>query len=84
MHARIAALREHHRSRLERLTLACATPQTAADILPVLFDRKFDDHHLLFAMGEGIAHLNYLMHRGHLRRIVNDSDNYQFQRVENS
>ena len=84
MHARIAALHEHHRSRLERLTLACATPQTAADILPVLFDRKFDDHHLLFAMGEGIAHLNYLMHRGHLRRSVNDSGTYQFQRMENS
>ena len=84
MHARIAALCEHHRSRLERLTQACITPQTAADILPVLFDRKFDDHHLLFAMGEGIAHLNYLMHRGQLRRIVNDSGNYQFQRMENS
>ena len=84
MHARIDALREHHRSRLERLRDACITPQTAADILPVLFDRKFDDHHLLFAMGEGIAHLNYLMHRGALRRIVNSNGNYRFQRTENS
>ena len=70
--------------RLERVTQACVTPQSAADVLPVLFDRKFDDHHLLFAMGEGIAHLNYLLHRGALRRFVNDSGNYQFQRVENS
>ncbi len=84
MHARIDALREHHRVRLDRLIEACVTPQSAADILPILFDRRFDDHHLLFAMGEAIAHLNYLMHRGQLRRIVNNNGNYQFQRVENS
>jgi len=82
MHARIAALHEHHRSRLERLTLACVSPQCTADILPVLFDRKFDDHHLLFAMGEGVAHLNYLMHRGILRRMTDDNGHYQFQRTE--
>ena len=84
LHARVDALREHHRVRLERLTAACVIPQSAADILPVLFDRKFDDHHLLFAMGEGIAHLNYLMHRGQLHRSVNNSGNYLFQRGENS
>ena len=83
MHARIAALHEHHRSRLERVTQSCVTPQSAADVLPLLFDRKFDDHHLLFAMGEAIAHLNYLMHRGVLRRLVNSSGNYQFQRTGN-
>ena len=84
LHIRVEALHQHHRIRLERLTEACATPQCAADILPVLFDRKFDDHHLLFAMGEAIAHLNYLMHRGTLRRSLSDSGNYHFQRVENS
>lgn len=83
MHARIEALREHHRSRLKRLGEACVTPQSAADVLPILFDRKFDDHHLLFAMGESIAHLNYLMHRGTLRRIEDNNGNYQFQRMEN-
>ncbi len=84
MHARIAALHEHHRSRLERLLAACATPQSAAAVLPILFDRKFDDHHLLFAMGESVAHLNYLMHRGTLRRIVNDAGHYLFQRTEHA
>jgi glyoxylase-like metal-dependent hydrolase (beta-lactamase superfamily II) len=83
MHARITALHEHHRVRLARLTQACVTPQSAADVLPLLFERKFDDHHLLFAMGEAVAHLNYLMHRGALRRLVNDSGNYQFQRTGN-
>jgi glyoxylase-like metal-dependent hydrolase (beta-lactamase superfamily II) len=82
MHTRIAALRDHHRTRLDRLAATCATPQTAAAVLPVLFDRKFDDHHLLFAMGEAIAHMNYLMHRGAVRRFVDSRGIYQFQRTE--
>ena len=79
LHARVDALHEHHRTRLDRLTAACVTPQAAVDVLPVLFERKFDDHHLLFAMGEAIAHLNYLMHRGTLRRFVNSGGTYQFE-----
>ncbi|MBM3341405.1 MAG: MBL fold metallo-hydrolase [Betaproteobacteria bacterium] len=81
LNARVDALHEHHRSRLERVMQACVKPQAAVDVIPVLFDRKFDDHHLLFAMGEGIAHLNYLMHRGQLRRTC-DGGYYQFQRME--
>ncbi len=82
LHARVNALREHHRTRLASVTEACATPQAAVDVLPVLFDRTFDDHHLLFAMGEGIAHLNYLMHRGTLRRTVDGGGVYRFVRAE--
>jgi hypothetical protein len=32
-------------------------------------------------MGEAIAHLNYLMHRGTLRRELDGSGHYRFQRV---
>ena len=82
LHARVNALREHHRTRLTSVTGVCATPQAAVDVLPVLFDRTFDDHHLLFAMGEGIAHLNYLMHRGTLRRTAGGDGVYRFVRAE--
>jgi glyoxylase-like metal-dependent hydrolase (beta-lactamase superfamily II) len=82
LHARVDALHEHHRTRLNSVIEACRTPQTAVDVLPVLFDRKFDDHHLLFAMGEGIAHLNYLMHRGTLRRSADRNGHYTFLRTE--
>lgn len=78
-HPRIQALREHHHSRLTRLLEVCREPRTAADVLPVLFQRKFDDHHLLFAMGESIAHLNHLMHQGKLRRL-DDGRCYRFVR----
>ena len=82
LHARVDALHEHHRTRLEKVTAACVIPQCAVDVLPVLFDRNFDDHHLLFAMGEAIAHLNCLMHRGVLRRSADSHGNYQFQHRE--
>ena len=82
LHARVDALHAHHRVRLDHVIEACAQPQAAVDVLPVLFDRKFDDHHVLFAMGEAIAHLNYLLHRGMLRRFVNGSGVYQYQSTE--
>jgi hypothetical protein len=39
----------------------------------VLFDREIPDpHQTMFAMGESIAHLNYLEHAGKLQRIEKD------------
>jgi glyoxylase-like metal-dependent hydrolase (beta-lactamase superfamily II) len=69
LHKRIAELREHHERRLERLLEGCAQPITAHDAIPLLFKRQLDDHQLMFAMGESIAHLHYLQHEGKVRRI---------------
>ncbi len=62
---------------------ACAqAPQTAADLLPVLFPRKLDLHQTTFAMGESIAHLNMLWHQGRLQRSRGDADGvYRFSKV---
>ncbi len=73
VHERIAELKRHHQSRLDRLVEVCERPATAAELLPHLFKRKFDDYQLVFAMGEAVAHLNYLMHRAALKRS-NDPD----------
>jgi glyoxylase-like metal-dependent hydrolase (beta-lactamase superfamily II) len=73
LHRRIAELHEHHEHRLERLLEACAQPITAFDALPLLFKRKLDDHQMMFAMGEAIAHLHYLQHQGRVRRIEDAS-----------
>ncbi len=71
--ARVNALQAHHRERCENLLRACATPRTAAELVPVLFDRAIDDaHQCFFAMGEAIAHLNYLEHR---RRVGRSEEN---------
>jgi glyoxylase-like metal-dependent hydrolase (beta-lactamase superfamily II) len=67
---RAAALHEHHRLRLDELLAACDHPASAADIVPVLFRRQLDDHQMVFAMGEAIAHLNHLLYQ---RRIVREA-----------
>jgi len=69
LHPRIAQLHSHHDERLARLLEGCAKPLTALEALPLLFKRKLDDHQLMFAMGEAIAHLHYLEHQGRVRRI---------------
>lgn len=58
----------HHRDHLERVLTACSEPKTAADMLSVLFRRSLDDHQIMFAMGESIAHLRHLEARGELVR----------------
>ena len=69
---RVAQLRSHHDARLEELLGAVAQapePVSAAQIVPTLFRRKLDLQQLFFAMGEAIAHLNYLWHAGRLHRV---------------
>jgi glyoxylase-like metal-dependent hydrolase (beta-lactamase superfamily II) len=73
LHPRIAQLHEHHVERLARLLEGCAEPLTAHQALPLLFRRTLDDHQLMFAMGEAIAHLHYLQYQGKVRRIVDDA-----------
>lgn len=69
LHRRIEQLREHHVHRLERLLAGCSMPITAHEALPLLFRRTLDDHQLMFAMGEAVAHLHYLAAQGKVRRI---------------
>ncbi|HEX9812743.1 MAG TPA: MBL fold metallo-hydrolase [Burkholderiales bacterium] len=80
LHQRLAQLREHHAQRFDIVLGACAEPRSAPELLPYLFKREFDAHQLSFAMGETIAHLNYLMHSKRLQRI-DETDRYRFVRA---
>jgi hypothetical protein len=60
LHTRIGQLVDHHRERLAEVVEACATPQSAADIVPLMFRRALDAHQLTFALGEALAHLHKL------------------------
>ncbi|NTV10697.1 MAG: MBL fold metallo-hydrolase [Zoogloea sp.] len=66
--ARVAQLQEHHAARCAELLAACQAPQSAGELLGTLFPRQLDTHQVMFAMGEAIAHLNYLALRGAVRR----------------
>jgi glyoxylase-like metal-dependent hydrolase (beta-lactamase superfamily II) len=78
---RVDQLREHHAARLAELEIAATTPKTAADIVPILFRRELDLQQRFFAMGEAIAHLNHLWHRGRLDRSVGDDGTIRFVRA---
>ena len=71
---RVAQLRTHHAARLDELSTATAAAGrigcSAAELLPVLFRRELDLQQRYFAMGEAIAHLNYLWRAGRLDRRV--------------
>ena len=69
LQARIRQLREHHDERLADTLKRCsAAPASAADLLPILFRPNLDLHQTTFAMGEAVAHLHALWHRGVLVR----------------
>jgi len=72
LHGRIASLREHHEERLELLVDALQIPQTATELLPMLFDRKLDKRQLMFAMGECLSHLKLLTNRGQIVEETRD------------
>ena len=80
LHSRITELEAHHRERCADLLDACVTPKSAAELIPVLFPREITDaHQTMFAMGEAMAHLNYLEQSGALTRVV-DTDRTRFIR----
>ena len=70
MRERVAQLEAHHAARLAELEAALGEPRSAAEVIPTLFRRELDEHQTFFAMGEAIAHLNYLMHTGALARSL--------------
>ena len=79
LHARIRQLHDHHRDRLAELLQACTeAPQSAADVLPLLFRRKLDLHQTTFAMGESVAHLHALWFAGQVRRTLHPDGIYRF------
>ena len=75
---RITQLQQHHEQRLAELCTACEKPRHATELLTVLFQRPLDIHQLFFALGEAVAHLNYLMHRGKLCRHLGEDGIYRF------
>jgi glyoxylase-like metal-dependent hydrolase (beta-lactamase superfamily II) len=81
LHTRVGQLAEHHRERLAEVVAACATPQSAADIVPIMFRRALDAHQLSFALGEALAHLHKLWFDGVLRRVATEDGVIRFQAV---
>jgi glyoxylase-like metal-dependent hydrolase (beta-lactamase superfamily II) len=70
---RLQALITGHEDDLALLETACSEqPQRSNELMHKLFPRKLRGYHIGLALGETIAHLNYLTHSGKLVRELND------------
>ena len=68
---RVEQLINHHQSALKRIQKYIdKTPKSAYDIFPVLFKRKIKNYELTLALGESVAHLNYLFKMGIIKKEV--------------
>lgn len=81
LRARALELRSHHRRHLEQLLEACREPRTASETLRVLFRRKLTGFHQVLAIGEAIAHLEYLARRGLLARLTDAEGTIRYARA---
>ena len=72
LHERIEQLTRHHEHRCDQIEAACRErAATCRELLPVLFRRPLDPHTMSFALGEALAHLNYMVAQG---RLVTEPD----------
>lgn len=78
---RIDELIHHHQERLDETLEACGKPISAIDLMAAMFKRPLDTHQLFFAVGESLAHLNYLRGEGLLVRELDAAGVYRFRRA---
>jgi glyoxylase-like metal-dependent hydrolase (beta-lactamase superfamily II) len=79
---RAADLRAHHRGQLARLIEACATPMNAHQCAGILFRRSLRGLHQFLALGEAIAHLEYLAGAGQLKRSTDAQGFIRYARAD--
>ena len=76
LHARLDYLAASQERSLDRLRKTLREPKRAVDVFVALFARGIDEKDgplLNMATGESLACLNYLMHRGEVRREINEA-----------
>ena len=61
---------------------ACATPQSGVELSAVLFNRRLDPMQASFALGETLAHANYLVADGRLEKQAAPDNGIQFRRAD--
>lgn len=79
--ARVEQLEAHHEERCDTLLAAMHNSCHAAELLSILFPRPLDTHQVMFAMGEAIAHFNYLASQGRVRRLEDNDGLIRFERI---
>lgn len=70
-HERLSQLIHEHDTGLDELRELCREPKRAIDTFSALFKGRVTGSNLMFATGESIAHLNYLLNTG---QMTHDTD----------
>ncbi|CAN5231551.1 MBL fold metallo-hydrolase [soil metagenome] len=80
---RIKQLTDHHEERCQMIAAACKdTPQTSAELVPVVFHKhKLDAHQTGFAAGELIAHVNHMLNQNRLTIVEQPDGVLRFKAV---
>jgi glyoxylase-like metal-dependent hydrolase (beta-lactamase superfamily II) len=84
LHARLRYLLDHHEDRMLACEEKCTEPQTAFDLLPVMFSRELDSFQTMLALGECMAHLHCLMNMGRLDRFLHEDGRYRYRSIDPS
>jgi glyoxylase-like metal-dependent hydrolase (beta-lactamase superfamily II) len=71
----------HHEQRFDLALEVCKEPATAADVMYQMFKRQLDAHQSRFAIGEALAHLNYLVDDGRMARDEDADGVWRFAAV---
>ena len=81
---RLQHLIDGHEQSLVKLEQACATPLRVIDTFELLFRNAVNRGTLIFATGEGFAHLNCLLARGRLKVDVDKQGVNHYRSVQNA
>ncbi|AKH69621.1 Zn-dependent hydrolase, glyoxylase [Spongiibacter sp. IMCC21906] len=76
---RLEYLIAHHEGHLAEIEKACKTEKCALDLLGVLFKRRLEVSQMTLAIGEAVAHLNFLVQEGRLQRRLDEQGIYRYR-----
>ncbi|GGJ87825.1 MBL fold metallo-hydrolase [Lentibacillus kapialis] len=69
---RIAEIEWHHDKRLEQTMASIGQGNSVYDVCKKLFQKELTVHEMRFAVGETLAHLEYLRYKGECKRELGD------------
>ena len=78
LHARLDALHHHHDNRLNQFLDTCVRLMTAKELSDEVFPLGLGPQNFIFAIGETMAHLNYLCRHGSIVRERRDDGVYLY------
>ncbi len=80
-HSRARQLIAEHLGGLEKLRDLCRDPRRAIDVFPALFKARVPKDEFVMAIGESVAHLNYLIARDEMRSWLDDDQIRWYQTI---